>query len=359
MLMISEPSILKSLVKDPRWIALAGVVGAAVLLIVLLRELLVPILLAFILAYSLNDGVTRLCQVCRRSLAVPLVFLGFLVVYLTLLIGPIQLAVRQIMNLVVSFPDISKRFQQLLAEIQIPPALYTFLRVRSQQVWELLSSNMEGSLQSLLAHMAVTVTGITTLTFYLFLIPLLVFFLLQDKVNLETMFLRVLPRRRELLERVWDKMEPRMGQYVRGKLWEILVVSATTGLAFYLLGFHYVAVTSLAAGLSVLIPYVGAVVVTVPIFLLGLIQWGFDASLLWLMVAHGLIQFLDGNVLVPLLFSDAMKLPPTVILLATLFFGAIWGLWGIFFAIPLATLLKSLVEEYLDYRDSTEPADAP
>ena len=146
---------------------------------------------------------------------------------------------------------------------------------------------------------------------------------------------------------------------MRGKLWEILVVSATTGLAFYLLGVHYEAVTSLAAGLSVLIPYVGAVVVTVPIFLLGLIQWGFDASLLWLMVAHGLIQFLDGNVLVPLLFSDAMKLPPTVILLATLFFGAIWGLWGIFFAIPLATLLKSLVEEYLDYRDSTEPADAP
>ncbi|HAR07202.1 MAG TPA: AI-2E family transporter, partial [Cobetia sp.] len=52
---------------------------------------------------------------------------------------------------------------------------------------------------------------------------------------------------------------------------------------------------------------------------------------------------LDGNVLVPLLFSEAVNLHPVAIILAVLFFGGIWGFWGVFFAIPLATLMKSLL----------------
>jgi putative permease len=55
------------------------------------------------------------------------------------------------------------------------------------------------------------------------------------------------------------------------------------------------------------------------------------------------IQALDGNVLVPVLFSEAVNLHPVSIILAVLFFGGIWGFWGIFFAIPLATLLKAMV----------------
>jgi putative permease len=55
------------------------------------------------------------------------------------------------------------------------------------------------------------------------------------------------------------------------------------------------------------------------------------------------IQALDGNVLVPVLFSEAVNLHPVSIILAVLFFGGIWGFWGVFFAIPLATLLKALV----------------
>jgi putative permease len=60
-------------------------------------------------------------------------------------------------------------------------------------------------------------------------------------------------------------------------------------------------------------------------------------------IAYGVIQALDGNVLVPVLFSEAVNLHPVSIIVAVLFFGGIWGLWGVFFAIPLATLLKALI----------------
>jgi len=51
---------------------------------------------------------------------------------------------------------------------------------------------------------------------------------------------------------------------------------------------------------------------------------------------------LDGNVLVPLLFSEAVNLHPVAIIVAVLFFGGLWGFWGVFFAIPLATLVKAV-----------------
>jgi putative permease len=65
-----------------------------------------------------------------------------------------------------------------------------------------------------------------------------------------------------------------------------------------------------------------------------------------LFAVYVVIQGLDGNVLVPLLFSEAVNLHPVAIILAILFFGGIWGLWGVFFAIPLATLIKAIINAW-------------
>lgn len=78
-------------------------------------------------------------------------------------------------------------------------------------------------------------------------------------------------------------------------------------------------------GLSVLIPYIGAAVVTIPVAAIGLFQWGWSNEFFYLIITYGIIQLLDGNVLVPLLFSEAVNLHPVAIILAVLFFGGIWG----------------------------------
>jgi putative permease len=62
--------------------------------------------------------------------------------------------------------------------------------------------------------------------------------------------------------------------------------------------------------------------------------------------AYLVIQVLDGNVLVPLLFSEAVNLHPVAIVIAVLFFGGVWGLWGVFFAIPLATMVNALLSAW-------------
>ena len=89
-------------------------------------------------------------------------------------------------------------------------------------------------------------------------------------------------------------------------------------------GVEYAALLGFLNGLSVVIPYIGAAVVTVPVAMVGLIQWGWGSEFIWLMTIYGIIQALDGNVLVPLLFSEVVNLHPIVIIVSVLLFGGLW-----------------------------------
>jgi putative permease len=87
-------------------------------------------------------------------------------------------------------------------------------------------------------------------------------------------------------------------------------------------------------------------VVTIPVALIAFFQWGWGSEFAYLMIVYGIIQALDGNVVVPLLFSEAVNLHPVAIIVAVLLFGGLWGLWGVFFAIPLATLVKAVLSAW-------------
>ena len=87
-------------------------------------------------------------------------------------------------------------------------------------------------------------------------------------------------------------------------------------------------------------------VVTIPVAIIAYFQWGTGSDFIWIMVAYGIIQALDGMVLVPLLFSEVVNLHPIAIVMAILVFGGLWGFWGVFFAIPLATLVQAVLHAW-------------
>lgn len=191
---------------------------------------------------------------------------------------------------------------------------------------------------------------------YLILVPLMVFFMLKDKQVLMGGLRRFLPRNRTLVNRVWVEMNNQIINYIRGKVIEILIVGVATYIPFALMGLRYSALLAVAVGFSVLIPYIGAAVVTVPVAMVALFQWGLTPEFAWLMVAYLVIQALDGNLLVPVLFSEAVNLHPVAIIIAVLVFGGLWGFWGVFFAIPLATLVKAVLNVWPKREELPRPA---
>ena len=181
---------------------------------------------------------------------------------------------------------------------------------------------------------------------YLVLVPILVFFFLKDGHMIVLWLTSFLPTERDVLSNVWLEMDQQIANYVRGKVVEILIVGSATYVAFLWLGLDYAALLAMVVGLSVLIPYIGAALVTIPVALIAYVQWGVSTEFYTLIIVYGIIQALDGNVLVPLLFSEAVNLHPVAIIVAVLFFGSLWGLWGVFFAIPLATLIKAVMNAW-------------
>jgi len=191
-----------------------------------------------------------------------------------------------------------------------------------------------------------TVVDVLSVVVYAVVVPILVFFLLKDKRHILDWAKTYLPAPQSLSSRVWNEMDLKVSQYLRGKLIEIGVVWVVTFFAFALFGLQYALLLSFLVGLSVIIPYVGAVVVTVPVLLVGAFQWGLSPEFAYLALTYLVIQFLDGNLLVPLLFSEAVDLHPAAILAAILIFGGLWGVWGVLFAIPLASLIDVVLRSW-------------
>jgi len=120
-------------------------------------------------------------------------------------------------------------------------------------------------------------------------------------------------------------------------------VGGLSYLVFAVFDLNYAALLGLLVGLSVIIPYIGATLVTIPVVAVAFFQWGLTPDFYWVVGLYIVLQVLDGNVLVPLLFSEAVNLHPLAIIVAVIFFGGLWGVWGVFFAIPLATLVNAVV----------------
>ena len=183
---------------------------------------------------------------------------------------------------------------------------------------------------------------------YAFLVPLMMFFMLKDKGELLTSVSRFLPRNRTLASQVWKEMQQQISNYIHGKVLEILVVGVVTYLIFLFFGLNYPLLLAVAVGISVLVPYVGAVLVTIPVALVALFQFGLSPTFGYIILAFAISQLLDGNLLVPYLFSEVVNLHPLAIIISVLIFGGLWGFWGVFFAIPLATLVKAVLNALPD-----------
>lgn len=321
------------------------------MVIIFMGNMLAPVLAALVLAF-LMQGVVNLFEKwgIPHLLAVSLIFTLFMAVLLISIFLLIPLIWQQVTGLLNELPNMVKQWQLILKEL---PELYPAFISESQTAAISNAINMHLAKFGpwALSFSISRLPGALGILVYLILVPILVFFFLKDKTELLGWIGGRLPVRRRLIIQVADEMNDQIANYIRGKVIEILIVGGVSFVAFAWLGLNYAVLLSVLVGFSVVIPYIGATVVTIPIALIGLFQWGVGQEFMMLMVVYGIIQALDGNVLVPLLFSEAVNLHPVAIIVAVLVFGGVWGFWGIFFAIPLATLLKAVMNAWPSVHD--------
>lgn len=311
--------------------------------IILLGQLLAPVFTALVIAYLMMGMVQVLTNKGVPYIgAVWVVFLLFIGALVTFTFVLMPLIWGQLRTLLEQLPAMLGEGQRLLALLPNQfPEVVTYEQVDD---WIGLANQSIGKLGTDVVSFSVAnLPNVLGILIFLVLVPVLVFFFMKDKDQLAASFVQFLPKERPTIDRVWAEMNDQISNYVRGKVIEIIIVGGVTYIAFVILGVKYAALLGLLVGLSVVVPYIGAAVVTIPVAAVAYFQFGLESSdFVTVMVVYGIIQALDGNVLVPLLFSEAVNLHPVAIIVAVLLFGGIWGLWGVFFAIPLATLIKAV-----------------
>ena len=325
---------------------LAVVLLAGFFIIFLTGEMLAPVIASIIIAYLL-EGLVGVFErnALPRLVAVLMVFVGFMAFMAFVTFALLPLLSRQATQLFQLLPEMLTSGQDALMRLpQRYPELFSEAQIR-----DLIDSVRIEALsygQHVVSLSVSSVVSVITVGVYLVLMPLLVFFFLKDKSRIVNWFIRFLPNDRGLLTQVWGEVDGQIGNYVRGKFIEIVIVWIVTYLTFAIMGMQFATLLGVLVGLSVLIPYIGAAAVTLPVAILAYFQWGVSPEFWWLMLAYGIIQALDGNVLVPLLFSEVVNLHPVAIIVAILVFGGLWGFWGVFFAIPLATLVQAVLKAW-------------
>jgi len=308
--------------------------------------MLAPLLAAVVIAYLL-EGLVGVLEKTRlpRLIAVLVVYFAFLLFVALILFGLLPLLSQQATQFVQQIPSMLNVGQDVLLKL---PESYPEI-ISADQIAEIIvviRTELTSWGQKLLSVSLASVMGLITILIYLILMPILIFFMMKDKESLVAWISRFAPSEHQLVGQVWSEVDRQIGNYVRGKFWEIVIVWFACVVTFSVLGLQYTMLLAVLVGLSVLIPFVGAAVVTIPIVFVAWFQWGFTGDFFVLVSAYLIIQALDGNLLVPMLFSEVNNLHPVAIIAAVLIFGGLWGVLGVFFAIPLATLVHAVINAW-------------
>lgn len=389
---------------DPHAVGLIGFILVIFILLRFLGGMLAPVLASIVIAYLLEGVVQQLTQWhMPRIAAVLVVFLAFLLIFVVIVLGMAPLLSGQVGALLNSLPRMLQRllnesnhffiwasewFPYLFKEpgnrqITVPfafqagsvvdagmtgvmlngslnPELLAQSQAALSELMQYVTKGFGDTMGSLLSFFSFrSLIRVTTWIVYLVLTPILVFFFMKDKEKILRWFAFFVPKDRRLVNQVWQELNIQIGNYIRGKVLEIIIMCALSFVTLVFLDVRFAFLLSVLIGFSVLIPYVGATVVTFPLFVVGFAQFGWERELFWVMLSYGVIQLIDANVLVPLIFSEVVDLHPIAIIVAILIFGGLWGFWGVFFAIPLATLVQAIFRAWPKGDDYPQPIRDP
>lgn len=333
---------------DEEAIIFVILLGVGLFVLVTFGSILAPLLTAVVTAYLLQGLVNWLLRYnIPYMVSVTIVYVLFVSLFVLSLLYLLPQVWSQFGRFINELPRFISQGQELLLHL---PDAYPAL-VSEQQIQDLIST-LRGDLavlgQLVVSYSISSIPRIFNWGVFLVLVPVLVFFMLKDKTLLVRWVSNLLPHNRPLMLQVWKEMDEQLANYIRGKALEIILVGLVSYATFFVLGVNYALLLSVLVGLSVVVPFIGVTVVTFPVMLVAYVQWGLGSEFVTVVLAYGVIQLLDANVVVPVIFSETVNLHPVAILSAVLFFGGIWGLAGVFFAIPLATFIKAIINAWPD-----------
>lgn len=136
-------------------------------------------------------------------------------------------------------------------------------------------------------------------------------------------------------------------KYLSGQLIDAVVVGVMTSIAMSILGVKYAVLLGVLIGISNLIPYFGAIVGVLVSVIITIFTGGIGQAI-WLAIVVIILQQIDANIINPKILGDTLEISPILVIFSVTIAGAYFGVLGMLLAVPFATIIKLLIEDYLD-----------
>lgn len=326
-----------------------------------LRSVIASVILAAVLAYIIRPIATRLCrsrwflprikQHARRGWAtLGVVILLFVVAYFGVktVLSPF---VHEAKNLAQNYPNLQAKWNKTAEDARdwytrvIPEGTRTWIEQQWAKPGEGGQFDVKARVTEWGQRIVQGVAGSLGNIVELVLLPVLAFYLALDSTKLKHEFVAILPSRRKEVLRVIHLFNQIMVSYVVGQAILCLLAGVVVGVGLWALHMDYWVTLGLLAGITRAIPIIGPIFGGIPIVLLALITKGFTVAL-WILAFFTFLHFAESKFIMPTIIGDRMQLHAVVIIIVLLIGGEFGGLLGMFFAPPLAAIIRVVIRRY-------------
>ncbi|MBI2984778.1 MAG: AI-2E family transporter [Candidatus Kerfeldbacteria bacterium] len=309
------------------------------------RDVALVIFVALVLAAAIDPSITRLeRRGIPRAAGIAIIYVGIVAVLSLIVILFVPLVVDQLAQFTKAFPQLYEKGFALFQNYQDSSAV-TGLQRALESLTQGLSQFTQGIFTRLFSFFGglLSFIGVLVLTFYL----------TMEEKGMKRLAVDLAPaRHRPYLTQLFNRIEDRLGSWLRGQLLLGLIIAVLTYLGLSLLQVKFALVLALIAGVTELIPIVGPLIGAIPAIIVALSQ---DPLLaLWVLILYIVIQQLENNLIVPKVMSRATGLNPVIVIIAILIGAKLAGLIGIILAVPTIIIITTFLGDFLEEKKVEE-----
>lgn len=212
----------------------------------------------------------------------------------------------------------------------------------SKRIEHFISSQLIDSFENITS----LVTSLVTVAALLVIVPFITFFILKDSTRIQKAVIQIVPNKYfEMSYYILKRISLQLGRFVRAWIFDAVFVGVCIGFGFYLIGLPNALPLGVIAGLGHLIPYLGPVIGGIPAIIISVIQFGDMSQVPLIFLIVTLTYTFDNGFVQPYIFAKSVDMHPIAIILLIIAGGQLFGLFGMLFAVPVTSVIKTFVKE--------------
>jgi len=315
-----------------------------------IKAVLTPFLIAFfinfliypLVVYAEDKGLRP------RWLIVSLLYALIFSLFGLILWLVIPLVIDQLKDLFyLKLPEIYNDFNSIIENLHLEnsPTLLN--------IYEEIQEGLKNYLKNTAVNAGTQVSKIFSFILTLILSPIILFYMLKDRNQIGEGFYKIVPvKYKEHYVELTKRANETLGLYIRGQIIIMFGIAVLSTLGYTLIGLDNAILFGIIVGLTNIIPYLGATIAAIVPVTYALLTG--NVPFYYILALNLGFQFVEGNILQPVIMSKQLDIHPLLILAAILGFGSLFGVIGIIFAVPLTGLIKVCILYYREVKEKNE-----